>query len=59
MTVIGVTSDRLYPLAQQEELVKHLPHADTLHVIDSLYGHDGFLLESEKITPIVASALAI
>jgi homoserine O-acetyltransferase len=58
VTVIGVTSDRLYPLSQQEELVKHLPNADALHVIDSLYGHDGFLLESEKITPIVASALA-
>ncbi len=58
ITVIGVTSDRLYPLAQQEELVKHLPNADALHVIDSFYGHDGFLLEIEKITPIVASALA-
>jgi homoserine O-acetyltransferase len=58
ITVIGVTSDRLYPLSQQEELVKHLPTADALHVIDSLYGHDGFLLETEKIAPIVASALA-
>jgi homoserine O-acetyltransferase len=57
-TVIGVTSDRLYPLAQQEELVKYLPTADALHVIDSLYGHDGFLLETVKIAPIVASALA-
>jgi homoserine O-acetyltransferase len=58
MTVIGVTSDRLYPLAQQEELVKYLPNADALHVIDSLYGHDGFLLETEKIAPLVASALS-
>jgi homoserine O-acetyltransferase len=57
MTVIGVTSDRLYPLAQQEELVKHLPNAETLHVIDSMYGHDGFLLETEQIAPVVASAL--
>jgi homoserine O-acetyltransferase/O-succinyltransferase len=58
VTVIGLTSDRLYPLSQQEELVKFLPTADALHVIDSLYGHDGFLLEAEKISPIVTSALA-
>ncbi len=57
-TVIGVTSDRLYPLAQQEELVKFLANAESLHVIDSLYGHDGFLLETEKIAPLVASALS-
>jgi homoserine O-acetyltransferase len=58
VTVIGLTSDRLYPLPQQEELVKFLPTSDALHVIDSLFGHDGFLLEAEKISPIVASALA-
>ncbi len=58
VTVIGVTSDRLYPLSQQEELVKYLANADELHVIDSLYGHDGFLLETERIAPIVTSALA-
>jgi homoserine O-acetyltransferase len=58
VTVIGLTSDRLYPLSQQEELVKFLPTAETLHVIDSLFGHDGFLLEADAINPIVASALA-
>jgi homoserine O-acetyltransferase/O-succinyltransferase len=58
VTVIGLTSDRLYPLSQQEELVKFLANADALHVIDSLFGHDGFLLEAEKISPIVISALA-
>ena len=57
-TVIGLTSDRLYPLSQQEELVKFLPTSDALHVIDSLFGHDGFLLEAEQISPIVATALA-
>jgi homoserine O-acetyltransferase len=58
VTVIGLTSDRLYPLSQQEELVKFLPTSDALHVIDSLFGHDGFLLEAQAISPIVASALA-
>ena len=51
--VAGVTSDRLYPLAEQEELAAGIPHADPLKVIESPYGHDGFLVE----TPTVARLL--
>jgi homoserine O-acetyltransferase len=58
VTIIGVSSDRLYPLHQQEELVKFLPTADALHVIESLAGHDGFLLESERIGALVTTALS-
>ena len=52
--VVGVDSDRLYPLAQQERLAGALPAALPLEVVSSPYGHDGFLLE----TPSVAAALA-
>lgn len=52
--VAGVTSDRLYPVAEQEELAAGIPHADPVKVIDSPYGHDGFLVE----TPVVAGLLA-
>ncbi len=47
--VVGISSDLLYPLAEQEFLAKHIPNAE-LAVIDSLYGHDGFLIEAQKIT---------
>ena len=46
--VIGLQSDILFPLSEQEYLAAHIPAA-RLSVIDSLYGHDGFLLEYEAI----------
>ncbi len=47
--VIGFTSDLLVPIESQRFLAKHLPNA-ILSEIDSSYGHDGFLIEVEKIT---------
>lgn len=46
--VIGITSDVLYPIEEQEYLQQTIPHAQLLR-INSDYGHDGFLLEYEKI----------
>lgn len=46
--VIGIETDILFPLSEQEYLAKHIPGA-RLAVINSLYGHDGFLLEFEII----------
>ncbi|MCX6319056.1 MAG: homoserine O-acetyltransferase [Bacteroidetes bacterium] len=46
--VIGITSDVLYPIQEQEYLQQHIPGAE-LFRISSDYGHDGFLLEYEKI----------
>ncbi|WP_405790577.1 homoserine O-acetyltransferase [Streptomyces sp. NBC_01367] len=51
--VAGVDSDRLYPLAQQEELAAGIPSADEVRIIRSPYGHDGFLLESEQVAALV------
>ena len=56
--VAGIVTDRLYPLAQQEELVRHLPGNPPLGVIESESGHDGFLLEVEQVGEIVESALS-
>jgi homoserine O-acetyltransferase/O-succinyltransferase len=56
-TVIGIDSDRLYPLRLQEELVRLTPNADPLHVISSDVGHDGFLLEVDQISKIVSESL--
>jgi homoserine O-acetyltransferase len=46
--VIGLLSDILFPLQEQEYLAKYIPQSK-LAVIDSLYGHDGFLLEYSAI----------
>ncbi|MFC9344137.1 homoserine O-acetyltransferase [Streptomyces sp. NPDC057020] len=55
--VAGVDSDRLYPLAQQEELAAGIPSADTVRVIRSPYGHDGFLLETDQVGALVRELL--
>jgi len=46
--VMGIVSDILCPLEEQRFLVRHLPNA-RLEEIDSAYGHDGFMVEGEKI----------
>src|SRR5690606_9480582 len=46
--VLGIDTDRLYPVAQQEVIAKHLPNnidGDAPHVMNSPYGHDAFLIE--------------
>ncbi|MFF4263356.1 homoserine O-acetyltransferase [Streptomyces virginiae] len=55
--VAGVDSDRLYPLAQQEELAAGIPSAGGVRVIRSPYGHDGFLLEAEQVAVLVRELL--
>ncbi len=55
--VAGIASDRLYPLGQQEELVRHLPGSPPLRIIESESGHDGFLLEVEQVGATVKAAL--
>jgi homoserine O-acetyltransferase len=47
--IIGIKSDILCPLAEQEFMEAHMPQA-TLVAIDSLYGHDGFIIETAQIT---------
>ncbi len=55
--VAGVDSDRLYPLAQQEELADGIASADGVRVIRSAYGHDGFLLETDQVGALVRELL--
>lgn len=47
--VIGIETDLLFPIREQQFLAAHIPDAQFI-LIDSQYGHDGFLLEFEKIT---------
>jgi homoserine O-acetyltransferase len=56
--VIGIRTDILYPVAEQAFLAKHIPGAQ-IETIDSMFGHDGFLLENEKIATILYAFLQI
>jgi homoserine O-acetyltransferase/O-succinyltransferase len=56
--VAGIDSDRLYPLWQQSVLADGLAGCDRLHVVASGSGHDGFLLETEALTPLVREVLS-
>ncbi len=47
--VIGVTSDVLFPLNEQQLLAKYIKRS-TYKEIESLYGHDGFLIETQQLT---------
>jgi homoserine O-acetyltransferase len=47
--LVGVTNDILCPLEQQQFMKDHIPNA-TLATIDSTYGHDGFMVETTKIS---------
>ncbi len=57
VVVAGITSDRLYPLRLQQELADLLPGCSELQVVDSIYGHDGFLLETEAVGSLVRQTL--
>jgi homoserine O-acetyltransferase/O-succinyltransferase len=56
-TVLGIDSDRLYPLRLQDQLAELIEGASPLHVISSSVGHDGFLLEVDQIGKIVGDSL--
>jgi homoserine O-acetyltransferase len=48
--VIGIKSDVLYPITEQEFLQKNIPGAELISIASD-FGHDGFLLEFDKIEP--------
>jgi homoserine O-acetyltransferase len=56
--VLGIDSDRLYPLRLQDQLAAYIEGASHVHVISSAVGHDGFLLEVDQIGKIVGASLS-
>lgn len=58
--VVSFTSDWLFPAYQSQELVKALLKCgiDTTYCnIESSYGHDAFLLETETLSSLMTSFL--
>lgn len=56
--IVGVDSDRLYPLYQQYELAEGIPRAGEVRVVRSMCGHDGFLIEIDQVGEAVRELLA-
>jgi homoserine O-acetyltransferase len=59
--LIAFTSDWLYPPSASREIAEALAQAGRpaeLHVIDAPYGHDCFLLEEARQTPIIRQFLS-
>lgn len=54
--VIGIDSDLLFPIAEQEELTKQLPNARLVR-LHSNFGHDGFLVETETLANYITQFL--
>lgn len=56
--VIGIDSDALFPISEQEEIARHLPRAKLVR-LQSDFGHDGFLVETETLTNHINQFLKI
>jgi homoserine O-acetyltransferase len=52
--VIGIKSDVLFPIEEQQYLFRHIPKS-AFAELDSFYGHDGFLIETQALTNIITS----
>lgn len=58
--ILGITTDRLFPVADQERIAAGISTSltgDRPIVIESDFGHDGFLIESGKVGAAVARLL--
>jgi homoserine O-acetyltransferase len=51
---IGMDSDILFPIEEQKYLASNVAKGE-FSMIDSIYGHDGFLIETEKLTHVIQS----
>lgn len=52
----GITSDMLYPVHEQREIARHIPRARYFE-IDSIHGHDAFLIEWDQVTRAIQDFL--
>jgi len=54
--VVGIDSDRLFPVEDQKLIAENIGGTlvgGKLHIIDSQYGHDGFLIENDLVTSLL------
>ncbi len=49
---VGIKSDLLFPIYEQKLIAENAGNAEYVE-IDSFYGHDGFLIETELVTDVI------
>ena len=54
--VIGISSDILFPPTEQKFIASHVSNGNYIE-IDSIFGHDGFLVELQKLNKILKDFL--
>lgn len=54
--VIGISSDLLFPPQEQLFIARHIADSE-LNIIESIYGHDGFLTETAQISRLISAFL--
>jgi len=57
VTIAGMSSDWLYPVRLQQELGELIPTSSAVEIVQTISGHDGFLVESEPLGRIIRRAL--
>ena len=50
--IIGILSDGLYPVSEQQELANHIPNSQ-FFILPSQEGHDAFLIEMEGVSDLI------
>lgn len=54
--IVAITSDILFTPAEHDVMRENIAHNE-YHLIDSAFGHDGFLVEHEQLNAIIAKFL--
>lgn len=49
--VVAISSDVLFPVSESTTLQQHIKNSE-LEIIDSIYGHDGFLIETQQLATL-------
>ena len=57
VTIAGMSSDWLYPVRLQQELGELIPTSSAVEIVQTISGHDGFLVETEPLGRVIRRAL--
>jgi homoserine O-acetyltransferase len=59
IVAVAIDTDRLFPVRLQAEIAELAPAAAPLVVINSPFGHDGFLVEVESVGNVIRAAIKL